>query len=232
MDRPRGSALRHLLLSLWVALFSAVDPVAVIALFGNTRFRADPVLVSLLNGECVLYDAVAIVLFTSLEKHIDEASPALLTMDVLGLFVLVFFGSFLFGVIAGALVAWCYHQAEYLSLFEDYEFSAMCLSAYLTFALAQFYGLSGIVSLFFFEIMLEHYYVYNLSVDSKVASKEAFKTLAHLSVTSSSAVTMWSALCPCGASVRPSGWCSPPSRSVADVLVCISCRFHRYKSCF
>ena len=28
--------------------------------------------------------------FTSLEKHIDEASPALLTMDVLGLFVLVF----------------------------------------------------------------------------------------------------------------------------------------------
>ena len=28
-----------------------------------------------------------------------------------------------------------------------------------------------------------------------------FKTLAHLSVTSSSAVTMWSALCPCGASV-------------------------------
>ena len=84
-------------------------------------------LVSLLNGESVLYDAVAIVLFTSLEKHIDEASPALLTMDVLGLFVLVFFGSFLFGVIAGALVAWCYHQAEYLSLFEDYEIGAMCL---------------------------------------------------------------------------------------------------------
>ena len=35
------------------ALISAVDPVAVIALFGGTRFRADPVLVSLLNGESV-----------------------------------------------------------------------------------------------------------------------------------------------------------------------------------
>jgi len=168
---------------LFGALISAVDPVAVIALFGGTRFRADPVLVSLLNGESVLNDAVAIVLFTSLEKHIDEASPALLTMDVLGHFVLVFFGSFLFGVVAGALVSWCYHQAEYLSLFEDYEIGAMCLSAYLTFALAQFCGLSGIVSLFFFGIMLEHYNVYNLSVDSKVASKEAFKTLAHLSET-------------------------------------------------
>ena len=59
-------------------------------------------LVSLLNGECVLYGAVAIVLFTSLEKHIDEASPPFLTMDVLKLFVLVFFGSFAFGVILGA----------------------------------------------------------------------------------------------------------------------------------
>ena len=59
-------------------------------------------LVSLLNGECVLYDAVAIVLFTSLKKHIDEASPAFLTMDILRLFVLVFFGSFAFGVIPGA----------------------------------------------------------------------------------------------------------------------------------
>ena len=50
------------------ALFSAVDPVAVIALFGGTRFRADPVLVSLLDGECVLYDAAAIVIFHLLGK--------------------------------------------------------------------------------------------------------------------------------------------------------------------
>ena len=75
------------------------------------------------------------------------------------------------------MVAWCYHQAEYLSLFKDYVIGAMCLSAYLTFALAQFCGLCGIVSLFFFEFMLEHYYVYNLSVDSKVAWKEASRPL-------------------------------------------------------
>ena len=75
------------------------------------------------------------------------------------------------------MVAWCYHQAEYLSLFKDYEIGAMCLSAYLTFALAQFCGLCGVVSLFFFEFMLEHYYVYNLSVDSKVTWKEASRPL-------------------------------------------------------
>ena len=43
-----------------------------LAQFSRTqRFRADPVLVSLLNGESVLYYAVVILLFTSLEKHID-----------------------------------------------------------------------------------------------------------------------------------------------------------------
>ena len=82
--------------------------------------------------------------------------------------MLVFLVHSCFDVIAGALVAWCYHQAEYLSLFKDYEVGAICLSAYLTFPLAQFCGFSEVVSLFFFEFMLEHYDVYNLSVDSKV----------------------------------------------------------------
>ena len=58
---------------------------AVIALFEDTEFHADPVLVSLLDGECVLYDAAAIVLFHLLGVTHDEVSPALLTMDVLGL---------------------------------------------------------------------------------------------------------------------------------------------------
>ena len=97
-------------------------------------------------------------------------------MDVLGLVVLVFL-AFWFNVFAGTLVAWCYHQAEYLSLFEDNVVGAICLSTYLTFPLAQFCGFSEIVSLFFFELMLEHYYVYNLSMDSKVTWKEASRPL-------------------------------------------------------
>mmetsp|Transcript_19881 Transcript_19881/g.53189 ORF Transcript_19881/g.53189 Transcript_19881/m.53189 type:complete len:535 (-) Transcript_19881:450-2054(-) len=166
---------------LFGALISAVDPVAVIALFGGTRFRADPVLVSIVGGESVLNDAVAIVLFTSLEKHIDEDQPALLTTDVLGHFVLVSIGSLVFGLSAGAVVSWCYRQAVYFNMFPHYEIGAMCLSAYLTFALSQFCGLSGIVSLFFFGIMLEHYNWHNLSESSKVASKVSFRTLAMLS---------------------------------------------------
>ena len=109
--------------------------------------------------------------------------------------------------------------------------SAPCASPHISLFPRTILCFSGIVSLFLFEFMLEHYYVYNLSVDSKVAWNEAFKTLALLSVTSSSAVTMWSALCPCGASVRTS--CGAALFFyVADVWLCISCRFPRCRSCF
>ena len=121
---------------------------------GGTRFRADPVLVSLLNGVSVLYDAVAIVLFTSLEKHIDEASPALLTLDVLGLFVLVFFGSFLFGVIPGA---WSpgVTTKQSISVCSRITRSAPCVSPHISRLPSHSSGvLSGIVSIFFPQFML------------------------------------------------------------------------------
>lgn len=56
----------------------------------------------------------------------------------------------------------------------------MFLGAYLNFALSQLLGLSGIVSLFFFGVVLSHYNWYNLSESSKVASTVTFVTLAKL----------------------------------------------------
>jgi len=166
---------------LFGALISATDPVATIALFAGSRFRTDPLLVSLINGESVLNDAVAIVLFSALEQHLDDQAPSLLSFSVLGHFVLVSIGSLIFGLVAGATCSWCFCQAEFLKGFPDYEIGSMCLSAYLTFAFSQFCGLSGIVSLFFFGVVLTHYNWYNLSEPSKVASKVTFRTLAMLS---------------------------------------------------
>ena len=130
-----------------------------------------------------LYDAVAIVLFTSLEKHIDEASPALLTLDVLGLFVLGFFGSFVFGVIPGA---WSpgVTTKQSISVCSRITRSAPCVSPHISRLPSHSSGvLSGIVSLFFLQFMLE----------------KAFRTLAHFVGNLFFGGSMWSALCPCGA---------------------------------
>ena len=48
---------------LFGALISAVDPVATLSIMGHPELQCDPLLYSLVFGESVLNDAVAIVLF-------------------------------------------------------------------------------------------------------------------------------------------------------------------------
>eukprot|EP00442_Polarella_glacialis_P045945 CAMPEP_0115094614 /NCGR_PEP_ID=MMETSP0227-20121206/28471_1 /TAXON_ID=89957 /ORGANISM="Polarella glacialis, Strain CCMP 1383" /LENGTH=625 /DNA_ID=CAMNT_0002487667 /DNA_START=28 /DNA_END=1908 /DNA_ORIENTATION=- len=165
---------------LFGALISATDPVATIALFGSSRFRTDPLLHALINGESVLNDAVAIVLFTTLSHHLDEEEPRLISASIMGHFCLVSLGSLAIGLAAGAVLSWVFCQSQQLDRFPDYEISAMFLGAYLTFALSQLLGMSGITSLFFFGVVLAQYNWYNLSDTSKVASKVAFETIAKL----------------------------------------------------
>lgn len=162
------------------ALISATDPVATIALFGGARFRADPLLSALINGESVLNDAVAIALFSTLTMHLNEESPRLFSFAVMGHFFAIGIFSLILGLVAGAFLSWCFCRARFLSQFPNTEIGTMCLGAYLTFAVAQLLGLSGIVSLFFFGAVLSQYNWYNLSDQSKVASHVTFGTLAKL----------------------------------------------------
>ena len=56
---------------LFGALISAVDPVATLSIMGNPELNCDPLLYSLVFGESVLNDAVAIVLFHSFHKFYE-----------------------------------------------------------------------------------------------------------------------------------------------------------------
>lgn len=53
---------------LFGALISAVDPVATLSILGNPELNLDPLLYSIVFGESVLNDAVAIVLFNTFLK--------------------------------------------------------------------------------------------------------------------------------------------------------------------
>ncbi|CAE8589037.1 unnamed protein product, partial [Polarella glacialis] len=156
------------------ALISATDPVAcnqtkTIALFGSSRFRTDPLLHALINGESVLNDAVAIVLFTTLSHHLDEEEPRLISASIMGHFCLVSLGSLAIGLAAGAVLSWVFCQSQQLDRFPDYEISAMFLGA---------------------SVVLAQYNWYNLSDTSKVASKVAFETIAKLAECDGSSVAM------------------------------------------
>lgn len=60
---------------LFGALISAVDPVATLSIMGSPELKCDNLLYSLVFGESVLNDAVAIVLFKTFHTYYDPEGP-------------------------------------------------------------------------------------------------------------------------------------------------------------
>ena len=85
------------------ATLSATDPVTILAIF-NT-YKVDPKLYTVIFGEAILNDAIAIVLFETAQKYREGAAKGHLTVlslfESIGIFLLVFFGSLVIGLIVG-----------------------------------------------------------------------------------------------------------------------------------
>lgn len=85
------------------ATLSATDPVTILAIF-NT-YKVDPKLYTVIFGESILNDAIAIVLFETAQKYKAGAEGGMLTIlslfESIGVFLLVFFGSLAMGVVIG-----------------------------------------------------------------------------------------------------------------------------------
>ena len=85
------------------ATLSATDPVTILAIF-NT-YKVDPKLYTVIFGESILNDAIAIVLFETAQKYKAGAEGGKLTIlslfESIGVFLLVFFGSLAMGVVIG-----------------------------------------------------------------------------------------------------------------------------------
>merc|ERR1719162_1655058 len=60
---------------LFGALISAVDPVATLSIMGSAELQCNELLYSLVFGESVLNDAIAIVLFKTFHKYYDPDLP-------------------------------------------------------------------------------------------------------------------------------------------------------------
>lgn len=85
------------------ATLSATDPVTILAIF-NT-YKVDPSLYTIIFGESILNDAIAIVLFETAQKYREGAAKGHLTIlslfESIGIFLLIFFGSLVIGLVVG-----------------------------------------------------------------------------------------------------------------------------------
>jgi len=165
---------------LFGALISAVDPVATLSIMGSPELECDQLLYSLVFGESVLNDAIAIVLFKTFHKYYDPDAPDLSESEIpsaLIAFISMTVLSIVVGVLLGLLSSFIYKHSS-LSDFPNLETSLLFLFCYLCYAMAEALELSGIMALFFNGIVLSHYNSYNLSRTAHVTSEGIFATLA------------------------------------------------------
>ncbi|KAL9006922.1 MAG: hypothetical protein Q9188_000298 [Gyalolechia gomerana] len=165
------------------ATLSATDPVTILAIF-NT-YKVDPKLYTVIFGESILNDAIAIVIFETAQQYRPGSSKGgslsiVSLFEAISLFFLVFFGSLLIGVAVGIATALML-KYTLVRKFPKIESCLIILIAYASYYFANGVFMSGIVSLLFCGITLKHYAYYNMSRRTQLTTKYIFSALAQLS---------------------------------------------------
>ncbi|RDA85491.1 hypothetical protein CP532_0004 [Ophiocordyceps camponoti-leonardi (nom. inval.)] len=163
------------------ATLSATDPVTILAIF-NT-YKVDPKLYTIIFGESILNDAIAIVIFETAQKYNKGVATHLGIISFFegtGIFLLVFFCSLLIGVVVGVGTALLL-KFTYLRRLPKIESCLIVLISYATYFFSHGVHMSGIVSLLFCGITLKHYAYFNMSRRTQLTTKYIFQVISQLS---------------------------------------------------
>ncbi|CAK7264811.1 monovalent cation:H+ antiporter, CPA1 (nhx1) [Sporothrix epigloea] len=163
------------------ATLSATDPVTILAIFNS--YKVDPKLYTIIFGESILNDAIAIVIFETAQKSKTSSATSSSVVSLIkgiGIFLKDFFGSLLIGALVGIMAALCL-KYTYLRRYSKIESCLIVLIAYATYFFSQAVHMSGIVSLLFCGITLKHYAYFNMSRRTQLTTKYFFQVLAQLS---------------------------------------------------
>jgi len=172
----RNHALESLLFG---SLISATDPVATLSIMGSPGTQVDPTLYSLVFGESVLNDAVAIVLFRTLSDFTGNNFTFGDFVSCVGRFILISVGSIGIGVGIGLLAAIFFKRsASALKYYPHLEVSALMMFAYVSYLVAELAETSGVMSLFLTGVTMKHYPWYSISKEGQTTSEHAFKIMA------------------------------------------------------
>lgn len=125
------------------ATLSATDPVTILAIFN--LYKVEPKLYTIIFGESILNDAIAIVLFETAQnyKNSTEGSLSVFTLfEAIGKFLLVFVSSLIIGVIVGVGTALVL-KYTLVRRFHKIESSLIVLIAYASYFFSNSIYMSG-----------------------------------------------------------------------------------------
>ncbi|KAK9057267.1 hypothetical protein SSX86_022102 [Deinandra increscens subsp. villosa] len=159
------------------AIFSATDSVCTLQVLNQEE---TPLLYSLVFGEGVVNDATSVVLFNAITKFDLSDVNTFTAIKFAGNFLSLFVLSTFLGVLVGLLCSFIIRTLYFGRDSTDREVSLMILMAYLSYVLAEVFGLSGILTVFFCGIVMSHYAWHNVTVNSQVTTKHAFATMSFI----------------------------------------------------
>lgn len=164
------------------ATLSATDPVTILAIFN--LYKVEPKLYTVIFGESILNDAIAIVLFETAQRYREGAVAGNLTIislfEAIGFFLVVFFTSVIIGIVIGVGTA-IILKYTLVRRYPKIEACIVLLIAYASYFFSNGVKMSGIVSLLFCGITLKHYAYYNMSRRTQLTTKFIFQITAQLS---------------------------------------------------
>ncbi|XP_072169134.1 probable Na(+)/H(+) antiporter nhx-9 [Diadema setosum] len=163
------------------SLISAVDPVAVLAVF--EEIHVNQVLHILVFGESLLNDAVTVVLYRVFETFNEIGQDNLAVLDViLGIvsFFVVAFGGILVGLAMGFLTAFITKYTYRVRVIEPVFVFVM---AYLSYIIAEMLTLSSILAIVFCSMFMKPYVEQNISQKSHTTIKYFLKMMSSISET-------------------------------------------------
>ncbi|XP_013098841.2 uncharacterized protein LOC106081447 isoform X2 [Stomoxys calcitrans] len=166
---------------IFASLISAVDPVAVLAVF--EEIHVNEILYIVVFGESLLNDAVTVVMYHMMEVYNHIGISEIIAQDVVngvGSFFVVAIGGTVIGIIWGFLTGLVTRFTDHVRVIEPIFIFVMAYLAYLN---AEIFHMSGILAITFCGITMKNYVESNISQKSHTTVKYALKMLSSSSET-------------------------------------------------
>ncbi|KAI1721766.1 sodium/hydrogen exchanger family domain-containing protein [Ditylenchus destructor] len=166
---------------LFAALISAVDPVAVIAVF--EEIHVNEFLFVNVFGEALFNDGVTVVLYQMFRKFIDIGSENLITIDYIAgamSFFVIAIGGILIGLAFAVIVCIITKFTDRVKILAPVFIFVVPYMSYLT---AEMFGLSSILAIVACGIAMKQYVKGNITHDASSSVKYFVKMLAQCSET-------------------------------------------------
>uniref|UniRef100_A0A0K0FKV3 Sodium/hydrogen exchanger n=1 Tax=Strongyloides venezuelensis TaxID=75913 RepID=A0A0K0FKV3_STRVS len=163
-------------LMIFSTIISAVDPVALLALFQEVK--VNQLLYIVTFGESLLNDAVIIVLYHSLSTMAKIGTDYLTTADILKTLISFFSiagGGILLGIVGAAVSGFSTRMTHSITSTQP----LICfLIPYMVYLFSELYHISGILAIVTCSVLMKPYIKGNISDESRITVKYFIKTVS------------------------------------------------------